>query len=44
VKAAQKAGLERWAVALREVDGKVEPVLIVDMDREPPVPDVPRLG
>jgi hypothetical protein len=44
LKAATKAKLERFAVALREVDGKVEPVLIVDMAAEPPQPTVPRLG
>ena len=44
LKAAKKAGLERYAVVLREVDGKVEPMLVVDVVSEPPTPDVPRLG
>lgn len=30
VKAAVKARLSRWQVVLREVNGKVEPVLVVD--------------
>ena len=44
LKAAKKAGLERYAVVLREVAGKVEPMLVVDVVSEPPTPDVPRLG
>lgn len=39
IKAAVSAGLTRYAVVLREVDGKVEPMLIVA-----PEVTVPTLG
>jgi hypothetical protein len=44
LKAAVKAGLTRFAVALREIDGKVEPVLLYDAERPEVVPETPRLG
>lgn len=44
VQAARKAEVERFAVVLREVDGKFEAVLIVDAASVPQTPTVPKLG